>query len=251
MKQDTLDCNESITADVWYRFVTGLMDSHQDKARKMSMYAVAKSVGLPATFVELRHQATHEQLPSLTRLRAAAEKALDWIYEYYWQHLEDAGPSGADNEMAEHEAAKSASARVCRTLLMELFTCSDEATEARIRGEIKRRSGKEVVSMTDDIIQDARDSKVLKRAMAFFRECFANSDNNVASTDNDQQVAAPLRNIEQYKQMIRQDQEELETVIAGVQVQTREEEGAEVLEEGPAWSRYDKRAWVPKPIGLV
>ncbi|KAK4038796.1 Las1-like protein, partial [Parachaetomium inaequale] len=70
------------------RFVTGLLDSHQDKQRKMSMYDVAKSVGLPATFVELRHQATHEQLPSLTRLRAAARKALEWIWEYYWLGLE-------------------------------------------------------------------------------------------------------------------------------------------------------------------
>ena len=57
---------------IMFSFVTGLLDSHQDKARKISMYGVAKSVGLPATFVELRHQATHEQLPSLTRLRAAA-----------------------------------------------------------------------------------------------------------------------------------------------------------------------------------
>ncbi|KAK3403578.1 Las1-like-domain-containing protein [Sordaria brevicollis] len=69
------------------RFVTGLLDSHQDKTRKMSMYGVAKSVGLPATFVELRHQATHEQLPSLTRLRTAAKKGLEWIWEYYWKHL--------------------------------------------------------------------------------------------------------------------------------------------------------------------
>ena len=53
----------------------------------MSMYGVAKSVGLPATFVELRHQATHEQLPSLTRLRTAAKKGLEWIWEYYWKHL--------------------------------------------------------------------------------------------------------------------------------------------------------------------
>lgn len=54
----------------------------------MSMYDVAKSVGLPATFVELRHQATHEQLPSLPRLRAAAASALQWIWEYYWRGLE-------------------------------------------------------------------------------------------------------------------------------------------------------------------
>ncbi|OAQ63412.1 Las1-like protein [Pochonia chlamydosporia 170] len=69
------------------RFVTGLLDSHQDKQRKQSMYSIAKTIGLPATFVELRHQATHEQLPSLAKLRAAAQKALVWIWEYYWRDL--------------------------------------------------------------------------------------------------------------------------------------------------------------------
>ncbi|KAL8305339.1 hypothetical protein RB597_003808 [Gaeumannomyces tritici] len=69
------------------RFVTGLLDSHQDKSHKMSMYSVAKTIGLPATFVELRHQAAHEQLPSLTRLRAGAAAGLDWIWEYYWKQL--------------------------------------------------------------------------------------------------------------------------------------------------------------------
>ncbi|KAL2167726.1 hypothetical protein VTG60DRAFT_902 [Thermothelomyces hinnuleus] len=81
------------------RFVTGLLDSHQDRQRKMSMYDVAKSVGLPATFVELRHQATHEQLPSLARLRAAADKALDWIWEYYWRGL-----TAGDSDSDEHES---------------------------------------------------------------------------------------------------------------------------------------------------
>lgn len=69
-------------------FVTGLADGHQEKQRKQSMYSVAKTIGLPATFVELRHQATHEQLPSLARLRPAAHKALDWIWNYYWKHLD-------------------------------------------------------------------------------------------------------------------------------------------------------------------
>ncbi|KAG5937131.1 hypothetical protein E4U53_000069, partial [Claviceps sorghi] len=68
-------------------FVTGLLDGHQDKQRKQSMYSIAKTIGLPATFVELRHQATHEQLPSLAKLRSAAKNALDWIWNYYWKHL--------------------------------------------------------------------------------------------------------------------------------------------------------------------
>lgn len=68
-------------------FVTGLLDSHQDKARKLSMYGVAKTIGLPASFVELRHQGTHEPMPSLTQLRPAARRALVWIWEYYWRNL--------------------------------------------------------------------------------------------------------------------------------------------------------------------
>lgn len=70
-----------------YRFVTGLLDSHQDKARKLSMYGVAKTLGLPASFVELRHQGTHEPMPSLGQLRPAARRALVWIWEYYWKNL--------------------------------------------------------------------------------------------------------------------------------------------------------------------
>ncbi|KAH8179618.1 las1-like domain-containing protein [Sarocladium implicatum] len=80
------------------RFVTGLLDGHQDKQRKQSMYAVAKTVGLPATFVELRHQSTHEQLPSLAKLRDAARKALDYIWDYYWKNLEDERPQPSSSD---------------------------------------------------------------------------------------------------------------------------------------------------------
>ncbi|KAH6978586.1 Las1-like-domain-containing protein [Fusarium venenatum] len=71
------------------RFVTGLLDSHQDKQRKQSMYSVADTIGLPATFVELRHQCTHEQLPSLAKLRTAVRKALLWIWDYHWKQLDE------------------------------------------------------------------------------------------------------------------------------------------------------------------
>lgn len=73
------------------RFVTGLLDGHQDRARKLSMYGVAKTVGLPAGFVELRHQGTHEPMPGLAQLRPAAGRALVWIWEYYWRNLPEAG----------------------------------------------------------------------------------------------------------------------------------------------------------------
>lgn len=52
------------------------------------MYTKAKQIGLPASFVELRHEATHGDLPSLVVLRRAAERALDWLWNDYWKYLD-------------------------------------------------------------------------------------------------------------------------------------------------------------------
>jgi hypothetical protein len=239
------------------------MDSHQDKARKMSMYAVAKSVGLPATFVELRHQATHEQLPSLTRLRAAAEKALGWIYEYYWKHLDEAGPAAAaGGETAGYDSARAASsAKVCRGLLMEMFTAEDEETEARARAELKRRrKGKEVFDATVEINQTASSARVLRKSAAFMRELLDSGMSAVPTEEEERMTVPPVdpqpqraaRDIEAVRNMLQEDRMELEKTLADARASEEKEQRAPALvQEGPAWSRYDKRGWVPKPIGIV
>lgn len=94
------------------RFVTGLLDGHQDKARKLSMYGVAKTIGLPAGFVELRHQGTHEPMPSLAQLRPAARRALGWIWEYYWKNLAFASAAGELQEEDGGENVEAATAVV-------------------------------------------------------------------------------------------------------------------------------------------
>ena len=70
------------------RFVTGLVDSEQDSKYKVSMYVKAKQMGLPASFVELRHEATHGDLPSMVVFRRAAERSLDWLWNDYWRYLD-------------------------------------------------------------------------------------------------------------------------------------------------------------------
>lgn len=52
------------------------------------MFTKAKKIGLPASFVELRHEATHGDLPSLVVLRRAAERALEWLWNDYWKYLD-------------------------------------------------------------------------------------------------------------------------------------------------------------------
>ncbi|PYH93679.1 glyoxylase [Aspergillus ellipticus CBS 707.79] len=65
------------------RFVTGLVDSKIHGLRK-TMFQRAIDLGLPASFVELRHEATHRELPSLTVLRNATQRSLEWLWDYYW-----------------------------------------------------------------------------------------------------------------------------------------------------------------------
>ncbi|PWY67203.1 glyoxylase [Aspergillus heteromorphus CBS 117.55] len=65
------------------RFVTGLVDSKIHGQRK-TMFQRAIDLGLPASFVELRHEATHRELPSLTVLRNATQRSLEWLWDYYW-----------------------------------------------------------------------------------------------------------------------------------------------------------------------
>jgi len=64
------------------RFVTGLVDSDQGARHRISMYDKAKQIGLPSSFVELRHQATHEEFPPLVVLRRAVEKSLRWLVSF-------------------------------------------------------------------------------------------------------------------------------------------------------------------------
>lgn len=52
------------------------------------MYTQAQKLGLPALFVDIRHEATHGDMPNLTNLRGAAERAVRWLWDDYWKELE-------------------------------------------------------------------------------------------------------------------------------------------------------------------
>lgn len=66
-----------------------MTDIEQTTKYKQSMHKLAKEVGIPASFVEIRHEAIHGELPSLAVLRRATERALLWLYNEYWEQLDD------------------------------------------------------------------------------------------------------------------------------------------------------------------
>lgn len=55
------------------------------------MYTIAQQIGLPALFVDLRHESTHGDMPSLGNLRSAAQRGLRWLWDDYWSKVGGVG----------------------------------------------------------------------------------------------------------------------------------------------------------------
>lgn len=66
------------------RLVNGVTDPQQRGKFAAPVQALAQAAGLPRLLVDVRHEATHNELPSLPVLRRAAEAALEWLRTRYW-----------------------------------------------------------------------------------------------------------------------------------------------------------------------
>ena len=54
----------------------------------VSVSKLAEQLNLPRLFVDIRHDATHGQLPALPMLQFAAKQALEWLHANYWREQE-------------------------------------------------------------------------------------------------------------------------------------------------------------------
>jgi hypothetical protein len=66
------------------RAVNGLVESSQQGYFAASILTLANKIGLPSWFVDLRHDSTHNILPSINLLRSASRSLLQWCRETYW-----------------------------------------------------------------------------------------------------------------------------------------------------------------------
>lgn len=64
--------------------VNGIADSQQRGRMALSVNRLAESAGISRLLVDVRHEATHNELPSLSTLRLAASQALEWLVCNYW-----------------------------------------------------------------------------------------------------------------------------------------------------------------------
>ncbi|KAE8899424.1 hypothetical protein PF005_g6942 [Phytophthora fragariae] len=70
------------------RCVNGLVDGSQKGAYATAVSTLAQRIGIPLWVVDLRHESTHNQLPSLPVLRFAAKHLLAWLRANYWEAQE-------------------------------------------------------------------------------------------------------------------------------------------------------------------
>ncbi|KAK8030511.1 hypothetical protein PG990_000245 [Apiospora arundinis] len=199
-------------AAAFSRFVTGLLDGQQEKQQKQSMWSIAKLIGLPATFVELRHQCTHEQLPPLLKLRSAAKKSLDWIWDYYWCHLPDNEAQGSSSSSPQD---------ACREVLLSYLQETDAA----------KKNG-------------------LEKRMKQYDELYSHIVDGGLSSAGEHESSSNGKDLEALQAELAQTTSQLEAMQQiskeGVDTTAPEESPASTT----GWYSYEG-AWKSKPIGVV
>ncbi|KAI1377414.1 Las1-domain-containing protein [Hypoxylon crocopeplum] len=222
------------------RFVTGLLDSQQDKQRKMSMYSIAKTIGLPATFVELRHQATHEQLPSLSKLRTAARKALAWIWDYYWKSLP-----------GEDDGANEGKTNACQDLLLRYLGEESTVQIKALQKQLKQWDEAVLLQNLAEIGESSEDPKVISRSIRLSRAILDGEFSPSSSIAKDAYDIAGPKTLHAIKADLTESSSQLETMDVV--------DYSRGVIDGPAqapssqikgWSRYEG-PWKPKPIGIL
>lgn len=222
------------------RFVTGLLDSHQDKLQKQSMYSIAKVIGLPATFVELRHQCTHEQLPSLLKLRSAAHKSLAWIWDYYWKHLPE--------EEAGDDRDGSATDR-CKELLLTYLATDDVAQRKPLEKRLKKWDDAALLQGLTDIEESTENPRVLLQALQLSQQILDGKMGLSVTHHPGEGQSAGTADVEMIQAELDRANSELTALETTKQAQAQGKSiGTSSQTKG--WSRYEG-TWTPKPIGVV
>ncbi|PQE30129.1 hypothetical protein CJF32_00003570 [Rutstroemia sp. NJR-2017a WRK4] len=267
-------CVRAAYSAAFCRFVTGLLDSHQDKRRKSSMYNIAKTLGLPATYVELRHQATHEELPSLAKLRIAARKALKWIWEFYWRDLgvgeeeeEVVGKGvelmgkgvgdvlGKGERMEVEEQRETDVRRFVRSVLVE-----GKEEDLSIE-RLKEFDLAELMREVQEVGEGDVNAGVMMRYLKMMDKIY-DLEEDLKSTKCASQPATPMKDLDGFRAEMREldrelgveegegeaDEEGDNEVDADSPMDEDETPSVESKQKG--WTRWEG-PWIPKPIGVV
>ena len=193
------------------------------------MYSIAKTIGLPATYVELRHQATHEELPSLPKLRTATQKALRWIWDYYWANL--------STDLADTEDSK--------TYLRKLLEEKNEEARRKMEAQLSRWDDDELLGALIEIDELMEDPDMLLTSLRL-SEKIMNRDKTL-EVNEESTLKQGVGSIDEIKAELARMQADL----GDLDEEPRMDPVTRVPDlGGKGWSMWEG-PWVPKPIGCI
>ncbi|KAJ4978407.1 hypothetical protein NE237_009187 [Protea cynaroides] len=91
--------SEEMLAMLYCMAITRLVNGVIEKTRKKTEVSIgdaADAIGIPRMLIDIRHEGSHRDLPSLQLVRLASMKALDWLRSYYWEPQKSAIPFQKD-----------------------------------------------------------------------------------------------------------------------------------------------------------
>ena len=146
------------------RFVTGFCDIGRHKERSLepsSMLDIARQIDMPAEFVALRHEATHEELPGIQRLVTATQQALDWLWKVYWSRL--AEPDDVDTVRATLASFKSEAATILRDFRRSR---RDTLRSRATKSPISQGENEDIVQTCDALVNMCSGTRLKTKALS-------------------------------------------------------------------------------------
>ena len=197
------------------------------------MYSIAKTIGLPATYVELRHQATHEELPSLSKLRTATQKALRWIWDYYWVHLTVDSSAKGD----------------CKAFLKKLVEESNDGARWEMETSLSNWDADQLLGALIEIQGETDETDILLREIQLHRSIV----NGVVKVgEKKDKLLLDKRNFD--IGAVRDEMSRMEAELnkeKDVESAPKDSEIVVDVDSGTkGWSKWEG-PWIPKPIGVV
>lgn len=127
---DDVPSSDEMLAMLYSMAITRLVNGYVESAHKKrgrSISELAEAVGIPRMLVDIRHESSHRNLPSLRLVRLASVKALDWLKSNYWEPQKKAIP----------DVQKEIRSRL-REMTYYLKTKSAQKLSSEIKGKRKR-----------------------------------------------------------------------------------------------------------------
>ncbi|XP_023740571.1 uncharacterized protein LOC111888674 isoform X2 [Lactuca sativa] len=153
------------------RLVNGIVEKTRKK-NEVSIGEAADVIGIPRMLIDIRHECSHRDLPSLRLVRLASTKALDWLKAYYWEPQKMAIPYPNDRNTNFGKEIKSK--------IRELAFCLDvkQATKSSSPVVKGKRSKKHITKALKNVIKlySSFPSEVVSILLEFLLKALESAD---------------------------------------------------------------------------